>query len=503
MKTLFKTFCISIFAVTVFAAPTEKQAIADWNSLEQAEKTLDSKMKNLVPSYVANIIEQNNDKAVSELSAFDKTDLPAIQKLLAKCTADYGDSPDKMNESIKSIVKTDKHPNTQFGQLYKKVNEWINNISQAKKNKAAALIKEAESVQGMMDSFAAQQSEQNLNKLKQFLETALKFDPENSAAKEMLKKADEKFKKAQTAINKKIDEAKWPGNYKNFAGPGSPESLAKSALEWLQNDENSRKNNKDHTFAVCVKGDWVIAKKNILGNPIQWGLPIYGACYNEKEKKEGVCRVFGLTIITAEGKNVRKAPPWTAVRVGDIFKMKINNIESGSSSKCGNFCAVFWLGLAFGNILAGLLAASTIVKQKIPKLKSFYEKITPFSNVIGVIVLAIGVLSLIGAVLQLFVLKFVILSNIIPQLSAIAIGLFLGKELLLKKPKLDKISELSDSDAAKKAEEVAENATAKAQDLLKKYEDKINLLEKYQEKIGVACVIIGVLHLFLSGLPLI
>ena len=100
---------------------------------------------------------------------------------------------------------------------------------------------------------------------------------------------------------------------------------------------------------------------------------------------------------------------------------------------------------------------------------------------IGVAILAVEVLSLLGAVLQLF----------------------LGKELLMKKPKLENISKVSESDAAKKAEEVAENTTLKAQELLTKYDDKIAFLEKYQVKIGLACIIIGSLHLFLINWPLI
>jgi len=507
MKTLLITLCISIIAVSTFAAPTEEEAINDWKALAKAKETLNAKIGKVVPDYAPNIIETDNTKALSALNDVEKNDIPQIQKLLEKCRTEYGKTPELMNKTVNSVVKIDwnsgRHPRENFQDLYSILDKWISNIALAKKKKSEDLVNKAERVQDRMNSFATQQTQENFDQLQSLLENALKFDPDNKAAEKMQETSAEKFKAAKAAINKKIDDAKWPGHYKNFAGPGSANSLAKSAMEWLQNDEKSRKGCKDRTFAVAVKGDWVVAKKNILGEPIQWGLPIYAACYNPEEKKDGVCRVFSLTILTTEGRGVKKSPPWTAVWVGNIFKMKINNVDGAPGTGTGFFGGIFWLGLAFGNIIAGLLAAAPLLKSKAPQLKTAYEKITPFANIIGVIILAIGLLSLLGAILQLFILRFVIFSNIIPQLSAIAVGLFLGKEILMRKPKLENISKLSDADAVKKAEEAAENATAKAQELLRKYEDKINLLEKYQEKIGIACVVIGVLHLFLGCWPLI
>jgi len=168
--------------------------------------------------------------------------------------------------------------------------------------------------------------------------------------------------------------------------------------------------------------------------------------------------------------------------------MRRKNLPNGGSAgSTGLIGTLFWLGLAFGNIVAGMLAAAPLLKQKLPQLNKVYEKLTPLSNIIGVIVLAIGALSLLGAVLQLFMLRFVIFSNILPQIAAIAVGLFLGKELLLKKPNL-----------SDKAGEAAE----KAQELLRKYDDKIKMLEMYQIPLGLSCIVIGLLHLLISNAPL-
>ena len=76
----------------------------------------------------------------------------------------------------------------------------------------------------------------------------------------------------------------------------------------------------------------------------------------------------------------------------------------------------------------------------------------------------------------------------LPQLAAIVVGLFLGKEMSFKKP-------AETGDEASKAEKVQEKIAA--------YEAKIDLLEKYQVPLGIACLVLGVLHLLLGGLPLV
>jgi hypothetical protein len=45
----------------------------------------------------------------------------------------------------------------------------------------------------------------------------------------------------------------------------------------------------------------------------------------------------------------------------------------------------------------------------------------------------------------------------------------------------------------------ADAAAAKAQELLVKYQSKIALLDTYQVPIGIACIVLGALHLLIGG----
>ena len=497
LLTLLLTTIALTFSVNLLAAPTEDETLKDWNSLYKSYNDIKQETESTIPDYKPVILGTDYDKILTMLENYDKNTKPKLLKQLDDFSKKYGNNATEINDTIKSIVKIDwrsgKHPTISAGETYESFRKLIENIKQAKLNKAVEFIKESESVERIINSFDTQATRENFDKLKNELNMALKFDPDNEQAKKMLANADAKEKEKLGAINKKIDDAKWPGNYKNFAGPGNPKKLSAIALEYFKNDEGwgAREKNPEHCIAVAIRGDWGSAKKNIMGQTIQWYLPVYLAIYRDKDEDKTMAHVFELSLLTKDELGVKKGPPFSGITVGSIWKIRKKNIpggkDGGAGRSCGFFCTIFWLGLALGNIVAGMLAAAPLLKQKFPQLNKVYEKITPLSNIIGVIVLAIGALSLLGAVLQLFLLRFVILSNLLPQLAAIAVGLFLGKELLLKKPNLP---------------DKAGAAAEKAQELLKKYEDKIRLLEMYQIPLGLTCIVIGFLHLIISNAPL-
>ncbi len=505
--TLLLTTIVLTFPINLLAAPTEDETLKDWNSLYKSYNDVKQELEGTFPDYKPVIIGNDYDKILAMVENYDKNTKPKLQKQVDDFSKKYGNNPTEINNTIKSIVTLDwrsgKHPTTQAGETYESLKTYMENIQQAKLNKAVEFIKESESVEKIINSFDTQATRENFLRLKEELNMALKFDPDNEQAKKMLANADAKEEEKFAAINKKIDNAKWPGDYKKFAGPGDPKKLCAVALEYFKNDEGwgAREKNPEHCIAVAIRNDWGSAKKNMMGQTIQWYLPVYLALYRDKDEDKTMAHVFELSLLTKQELGVKQGPPFAGITVGNIWKIRKKNIpgwdgdtggsgatsKGGAASGSGFFGTVFWLGLALGNIIAGMLAAGPLLKQKIPQLNKVYEKITPLTNIIGVIVLAFGALGLLSAVLQLFLLRFVILSNILPQLGAIAVGLFLGKELLLKKPNLPD-----------KAGEAAE----KAQELLKKHEDKIRMLEMYQIPLGLSCIVIGFLHLIISNAPL-
>lgn len=479
--------CYALFVAGVHAAD-EQQALNDWNALEESAKNLEKLMDDVVPSYVANIVSQDDDAVLAALAEYERNLKDQIADQLQSFTEKYGDV-DSMDSKLSELIDIDwrsgKHPTTQASRIYTNLKAHVENIAQARLNKSEELFRRAEDAKSHMDAHWRLVTEENYANIKNLLETALKYDPENENAKTWLKDLDNQKKEAFAAIEKMIDDAKWPGHYANFAGPGDPNELAKTAMTWIQNDEQGR---KDHTFAVAVRGDWVSAKKNLLGQTIQWGLPIWSACYDEEEKSQGVARVFALTILTQEGgPNVKQEPPWTYTWVGDNYPMRVKNIPAGRAAAAapgeprtgrGFFGVIFWLALVGANLIAGLLAASSVLQVKVPQLESVYRSITPIRPLLGVIVLAVGLVVFLFDLIRLAPL-----ANILPIASAVIAGLLLGKEMIIEKA------------SGTKAEETVSG-------VMEKQKEKVEKLEKQQVPIGFACLVLAFLHLLIGRIIL-
>jgi hypothetical protein len=78
---------------------------------------------------------------------------------------------------------------------------------------------------------------------------------------------------------------------------------------------------------VVVTGPWRVFKKNILGEPIQYNLPIATAVQTESEKNQNLARVYLSTMLTHEMKGVEKAPPYLGATVGDSYYIRPSAVK--------------------------------------------------------------------------------------------------------------------------------------------------------------------------------
>jgi len=181
-------------------------------------------------------------------------------------------------------------------------------------------------------------------------------------------------------------------------------------------------------------------------------------------------------------------------------------------------------------ILSGLIAAAPFLSGKLKFLQSTIDAIKPLRGVIGVATLIVGLLFFVFSLMSPF-------QNILPQLAAMVVGLFLGFELLLRPPKGATAEStvsaappplpgaappLPDSPppapgappplpesggppplpAQGDPAAVLTDATQKAQDFLRRHQTKVRRLEQFQVPIGFTCLVLGLLHLVAGGIIL-
>jgi len=479
-------FASLVYAPCALAAtPTKAEALKDWTALV----ALHTQVREPLDKYQSGFLYDKPAEQLAAFAVFEKNDLPNIKAMLASFGAKYGTTPGDIENKIFPIVgRSDLRS---AGSTYQELQRGYTGACALRKNMGDKLLQEAQRTLEAMPDYAESTRAARYDEVKTTLALAAQFDPDNATIKDKLAAIDKDKRAAQGQLDKERDARQWPGHFKDFAGPGNVKDLVKASFAFLVNapDWGANQKNPCEIVAVAIKGNWWAIEKNMLGQVTQWGLPVYVAVASKKGDPENVT-VFELSMCTTDG---NKAPPFDGVTVGNNFTMRRKNVTGGSGgggATGGMFGALLWLGLALANIIAGLLAAAPLLAIKAPQLAVVYRKLTPFRNLIGVLTLAIGVLSFLWALLH-----FSLLSGILPQLSAMAVGLFLGKELLMRKPAMAAASGAS----AQKVAAAADAAALKAQELLTKYQGKIALLDVYQVPIGIACIVLGVLHLLISG----
>jgi len=101
--------------------------------------------------------------------------------------------------------------------------------------------------------------------------------------------------------------------------PGKPADLVAAAQKYF-----TATYPKEKVLQVTVAGNWFVAKQNIFGQPIQWGLPIYCA---SQQSEPGICRVFKSSVLTGTGLGIAKAPPFTDHWTSDSYRMLNSNLK--------------------------------------------------------------------------------------------------------------------------------------------------------------------------------
>jgi hypothetical protein len=384
------------------------------------------------------------------------------------------------------------------------------------------------------------------------LPLVFQFDPDNKEAKELQVKFKDRLAKLDAELGAKIDAREWkPANGEN--APSNAVELAEAAWKLLLN-EKVWNGEKRHMIALRIDGPWRIQERNILQQPTMHGLPVTVVAQFDDQKGQNLCWSYGLMFFTRTAANIPEGLPFAGYAGGSRTLVRISKIKPGvvgssigdeyiaqqiaaigattagspGGSKTGPIGWAVRFGLSLLLVAAGLLAAATVITPKVAALKDPLSKLKPHSALIGVATLATGIVSFVLALLS-----FCPLAHILPQVTAVAVGLLLGKSILLKKS--DKAAPVSEEKPAEtkedgaaegadketktdkekmeeKAAEVAEKAAEMAgkaadatgeaaqaaQDLLIKNKELFDKLEKVQIPIGIASIAFGVLHLLLG-----
>jgi len=426
------------------------------------------------------------EQLVGKLDGFASGTRGKADAMIKSFGDSYGADRDAIAASVRRIMGDNRLDVPHSPQsLFESLDRDLKEVERARADAGRQMIELAKRA-AATKAVDADRREKSFATARRCLEVALGLDPNNSAAKDLQGSLGAGAAAADEKAEAIIDAGTWKPHSSRFQGPGEADDLAESARKWLAGDAGWTKD-KD-ILAVRVNGDWSVAKKDILGKTTNWGLPIEAAFqrHGDRDADRDVAWVYSLTIVTREAE---QAPPWESARVGSNRRMRASKVSAtGAAGKTPGMVPRL---LLFGALLcSGLLLAGPFLTTKVAALAPVVGMLRPIRPLIGVATLVIGLVFLISNLLSPF-------SDLLPQVAAIVAGLFLGLELLLKKPA--RLATAEGDDLAHKAGQKVDAAVEKTQQFLAKHQESVKKIEKYQIPLGILCLVLALLHLVGAG----
>jgi hypothetical protein len=266
------------------------------------------------------------EELIDKIEDFESNELAAITQAMEAFAAKYGSTREEIDGKADAMGYSGQY---RASFPYTELSEGIENVEKTRVLMAEDLVAKAQErlarVQGgeghdfvVVEQYAT---------VKSWLNMAARYDAENPKVVAAQGGIDEQIAEGMASFNARIDGRTWPGHASN--APKDAKKLAQAALDWFKNspDWGNRTTDPRHPLAVAVTGPWSVQAKNILGEPIMYGLPVLFACQVDEDKELNVARVYSLTMRTAEERGVAMAPPFDHITVGNSYFIRPSAVK--------------------------------------------------------------------------------------------------------------------------------------------------------------------------------
>jgi hypothetical protein len=307
-----------------------KQVIADWEALDKLTVEFRQKTERFFPNdQNISYSKEQTDQVLALAAEVARNDQPKILSFLKTFTAKYGQPSEATDRKIVELTPKDpkkgmydeanKRPDQQPSRCYQELNDRLAWVKENPKLEARKIMSSVSQMMENIDFIMDTERDKRFAEAEAEIARALRFSPGDPEITKYLAGLKANRTRSQADVKKALEAARFPADMAGFSGPGKITDLAAAARTYFASAYP-----KEKVLKVSVSGNWSATKHNILGEPIQWGLPVY--CASQQSEKD-VCRVFKMTVLTGIGLGVAKAPPFTDHWTGDSYRMLIGNVK--------------------------------------------------------------------------------------------------------------------------------------------------------------------------------
>ncbi|OPX34835.1 hypothetical protein B1H10_02635 [candidate division KSB1 bacterium 4484_188] len=265
------------------------------------------------------------EKVIAQIENFEKNDLGTVKEKMQVFAAKYGSTKAEIDRKADAMGYAGSYYRASYP--YTSLTEGIEKVNKTRTVMAEELVRrintELDGISKGPD-FVVVERFQNVKNL---LKMAGRYKSDNPKVKELQGNIDQRIAQGMKEFHTRVDARNWPGHASN--APSNANALANVALDWFKNspDWGKRATKVRYPLAIVVTGPWSIQKRNLLGNPIMYGLPIKLAVRVDEDKELNVARVYNLTMRTVEKSGVKMQPPFASITVGDSYYIRPGKVK--------------------------------------------------------------------------------------------------------------------------------------------------------------------------------
>ena len=257
---------------------------------------------------------------LDQLKAFEANDRAPLAGMLESFSGKYGHSQAEIDAKATSMGYVGEYYSASYH--YLELSKGLVNINVTGPVMAEDLARKAREMIGGSGKTHDFSKLEQYEKAREYLALAQQFDGNNSLVNDLTATINQDIAAGMKEFGKKIDAQTWPKQASN--APDNAEELTRIAKEWFENspDWGSRLQNPYTVLEVVITGPWSVQKKNLLEEPVMYGLPVAVAVQKADDKKDNIARVFSLTLRTVEMRGAKMEPPFDHATVGNSFYIR-------------------------------------------------------------------------------------------------------------------------------------------------------------------------------------
>ena len=311
--------------VKAAASASAKEVDADVAEL----KAVYDKVQPVFNKASGNVFHYNDmntvEDVITDIENFEKNDLTTVESKMLAFSSKYGTTKDAIDKKAESMGYSGSYYRASYP--YTELGAGIENVAKTRDIMAEDLVRRVKTELDGISKGAELHIIERYEKVKIWLAMAIRYQQNNPMVKDLQSTIDTRIAKGMKEFNTRVDGRTWPDHASD--APSNADDLAGVALDWFKNspDWGQRSSKIRHPLAVTVTGPWSIQERNLLGEPIMYGLPIKLAVEVDEDKELNVVRVYVLTMRTGEYRGVKMEPPFTHITVGGNYFIRPDKVN--------------------------------------------------------------------------------------------------------------------------------------------------------------------------------